>query len=114
MRSLRRVFKRETCEAEESSEERETEVPIEMGEVWVDDSRDMSGGVITSNCLGLSWSRGFGGAGNGTGAGTGGTGGISGRSMGEFGGGGVNRRGMGSWMGVWGLEVPKSSAEWAS
>ena len=83
------------------------EVPIEMGEVWIDGSREMSGGVITSNCLGLS----CGGGGNGTGAGTGGTGGSMGRSMGEFGGGGVNRRGIGSRMGVWGLEVLNSNAE---
>ena len=90
------VFKRETCEAEESSEDREREVPIEMGEVWVDDSREMTGGVMTSNVLGFSWTWGFGGDGNGIGAGTGGTGGIVGRSMGEFGGGGVNvsRRGI--------------------
>jgi hypothetical protein len=55
VRSLRRVFKRETSEAEESLEEREKEVPAEMGEVWVDDSREMAGGVMTSNFLGLSW-----------------------------------------------------------
>lgn len=111
VRSLRRVFNRETWEAAESSDERETVVPAEMGEVWVDDSREMSGGVMTSSCLGLSWICGFGGAGNGTGTGTGGTGGIAGLSMGEFGGGGVDRRGMGVGAGIWGVEVLKSNAE---
>jgi len=105
---LRRVFKRETWEAEESSEEREKAVPAEMGEVWIDDSREMIGSVMTPNGLGLSWISGFGGTGNGTGTGTGG---IAGLSIGEFGGGGVNRRGMGSGAGVNGVEVLKSNAE---
>ena len=66
-----------------------------MGEVWVDDSREMTGGVMTSSCLGLSWTCSFGGAGNGIGTGMGGTGGITGLSIGEFGGGGVTQWGMG-------------------
>lgn len=74
----------------------------------------MSGGVITSNSLGLSWICGFGGAGSGIGAGTGGTGGITGRSMGEFGGGGVGRRGIDSGAGICDAEELKSNAEWAS
>ena len=84
-----------------------------MGEVCVDDSREMAGGVITSNCLGLSWICGFGGAGNGTGTGTGGTGGMVGFSMGEFGGGGVSvsRRGIGGGAGAQGVDVLKSNAE---
>ena len=110
---MRRVFRRETWEAEESSEEREKEVPTERGEVWVDGSRDISGGVITSNGLGLSWICGVGGGGNGIGIGTGGTGGIMGRSMGVFGGGGDNRRGMANVRGVKGTDVLKSNAEWA-
>ena len=54
VRSLRRVFKRETWDADESPEEREQEVPAEMGEVWVEDSREIAGGVMTSSFLGLS------------------------------------------------------------
>ena len=87
------------------------EVPAEMGEVWVDDSRETTGGVMTSRGLGLSCICGFGGAGNDTGTGTGGTGGIVGLSMGEFGGGGVGRRGMGGGEGALGVEVLKSKAE---
>ena len=37
VRSLRRVFYRETWEVEESDEQ-EKEVPAKVGEVWVDDS----------------------------------------------------------------------------
>ena len=73
----------------------------------------MSGGVITSNGLGLSWICGVGGGGNGIGIGTGGTGGITGRSMGVFGGGGDSRRGIDSERGIMGAEVLKSNAEWA-
>ena len=83
-----------------------------MGEVWIEDSREIIGGVTTSNCLGLSWICGFGGAGNGTGSGTGGTGGIAGLSMGELGGGGVNpSREIGSGTGVYCVELLNSNAE---
>ena len=52
------VFKQETWEAEELSEDREQEVPIEMGEVWVDDSREITGGVMTWYRCWDRWHRG--------------------------------------------------------
>ena len=68
-------FRQETCKVDELSEEQKKEVPTKSGDVWVDHLWEMSGGVITSNGLGLGWICGVGGGGSGIGTGMGGTGG---------------------------------------